>query len=65
MLAGVPAGMVHSIPQAFSAEQTKALGLVPRAGFYGTPFPVALSRTPGSERIAAPSLPHANPENKS
>jgi len=64
MLAGVPAGMVHSIPQAFSAEQTKALGLVPRAGFYGTPFPVALSRTPGSERIAAPSLPHANPENK-
>lgn len=56
MLAGVPAGMVHSIPQAFTAEHTKALGLVPQEGFYGTPFPVVLSRTPGSERLPAPAL---------
>lgn len=65
MLAGVPAGMVHSIPQAFSAEHTKALGLVPREGFYGTPFPVVLSRTPGSERLTAPNLPKSRSENES
>ncbi len=56
MLAGVPAGMVHSIPQAFTAEQTQALGLVPREGFFGTPFPVMLSRTPGREQLPAPKL---------
>jgi len=62
MLAGVPAGMVHSIPQAFTAEHTKALGLVPQEGFYGTPFPVVLSRTPGSERLPAPSLKQSQGE---
>ena len=56
MLSGVPAGMVNSIPQAFGAEQTEALGLKPSSGFYGTPFPVVLSRTPATERIPAP--PH-------
>jgi len=56
MLAGVPAGMVNSIPQAFGAEQTRALGLAPAPGFYGTPFPVMLSRTPSAERLPAPAL---------
>ncbi len=53
MAAGVPAGMVNSVPEAFSHPHTAAREMSVALGDYrGIGIPLKLSRTPGSVRNA-------------
>jgi len=55
MAAGVPAGPVHSVPQALQHPHTAARDMVvEKDGYRGLGIAVKLSRTPGSVRRAPP-----------
>jgi formyl-CoA transferase len=55
MAAGVPAGPVHSVPQALQHAHTAAREMaVEKDGYRGLGIAVKLSRTPGSVRSAPP-----------
>ena len=57
MAAGVPAGPVHSVPQALQHAHTAAREMVvEKDGYRGLGVAVKLGRTPGSVRRAPPSL---------
>lgn len=57
MAAGVPAGPVHSVPQALQHAHTMARGMVvEKDGYRGLGVAVKLGRTPGSVRRAPPRL---------
>jgi formyl-CoA transferase len=57
LAAGVPAGVVTTIPDALTHPQTAARDMVVEAGGYrGVGVPVKLSRTPGGVRRAPPGL---------
>jgi crotonobetainyl-CoA:carnitine CoA-transferase CaiB-like acyl-CoA transferase len=57
MAAGVPAGPVHSVPQALQHAHTLARGMVvEKDGYRGLGVPVKLGRTPGTVRRAPPRL---------
>jgi crotonobetainyl-CoA:carnitine CoA-transferase CaiB-like acyl-CoA transferase len=55
MAAGVPAGPVHSVPQALQHPHTVARDMVvEKDGYRGLGVAVKLGRTPGSVRRAPP-----------
>lgn len=57
MAAGVPAGPVHSVPQALQHPHTAARAMVvEKDGYRGLGVAVKLGRTPGSVRRAPPRL---------
>lgn len=57
MAAGVPAGPVHSVPQALQHPHTAARDMVvEKDGYCGLGVAVKLGRTPGSVRCAPPRL---------
>jgi crotonobetainyl-CoA:carnitine CoA-transferase CaiB-like acyl-CoA transferase len=57
MAAGVPAGPVHSVPQALQHAHTAAREMVvEKDGYRGLGVAVKLGRTPGSVRRAPPRL---------
>ncbi len=57
MAAGVPAGPVHSVPQALQHPHTVAREMVvEKDGYRGTGNPIKLSRTPASVRSVPPQF---------
>jgi crotonobetainyl-CoA:carnitine CoA-transferase CaiB-like acyl-CoA transferase len=57
--AGVPAGLIESIPEVVGQEQAAARGMIVDTGVGGARtagIPIRLSRTPGAVRRAAPRL---------